>query len=356
MQTRDTRIILFLTTVLLFTGSLRPAAAESTVYKNDFTLSADLGSAQGVSARWSSAAISFTPSGRYGQFLGEFGNQTVSLTLTNLPPHREVTVSLSLFILKSWDGNQISDPVGGARVGPDVWGCYVSGGPTLLSTTFSNINRFPRSGYPAVTYAQAFPGGYPGGDFPPGTGSAESNTLGYQFAGVPMDAVYPLKFTFAHTEPTLTLNFVGSSNLQGIADESWGLDNVEIRLDEGATDGLAAPKLEIQPFLVRIAGEVYVVGEVVNRGDSPARVTLRSATLALFDPLEFYEDVENMPLSLGVLAPGEQRSFGARFVDPLGPPGRGAALTLSGVLRWQGSAEALPIQIFSQDFNNLRLP
>jgi hypothetical protein len=356
MQTRGTRCVLSIITVLVFIGSLRPAVAGSTVYKNDFTLSPDVGGAPGVSAHWSSAVTSFTPSGRYGQFLGEFGNQSVSLTLANLPPHRQVTVSLNLFILKSWDGNQLNDPVGGARVGPDVWGCYVSGGPTLLSTTFSNINRFPRAGYPAVTYTQAFPGGYPGGDFPPGTGSAEINTLGYQFAGIPMDAVYPLKFTFSHEEPSLTLNFVGSSNLQGIADESWGLDNVEVGLNEGAPDGLAAPKLEIEPFLVRIAGELYVVGEVVNRGDSPARVTLRSATLALFEPLEFYEGLEGMPLSLGVLAPGERTSFGARFPDVVARPGRAAALTLSGVLRWQGSSQALPTQLFSQSFNDLELP
>jgi hypothetical protein len=165
-----------------------------------------------------------------------------------------------------------------------------------------------------------------------------------------------MSFTFPHTGSALTLNFVGSSNLQGIADESWGLDDAEVRLDAGPPHGTSPPELDLRAFLVRIEGEIYVVGTAVNRGPSEASVTLRSATLALFNPLQFQEALETMPLSLGLLAPGEQRDFGARFPGSIGPPGREAALTLSGILQWRGSPDAHPTQIFSRDFNNLRLP
>jgi hypothetical protein len=353
MRTSGTRAVLLLTIVFALAGSYQPAAAQSTVYKNDFSLGTATGFAPGISGSWSTASTSFTPSGRYGQFLGEFGSETVRLTLTNLPPHREVTLSCLLLILKSWDGNQLIDPVSGLPVGPDVWGCTVTDGPALLTTTFSNINHFTGNGYPGITYPQAFPGTYPGASFPPGTGSAETNTLGYRFAGVPMDAVYPLSFTFSHTGSTLTLNFVGPSNSQGIADESWGLDNVEVRLDAAA----AAPSpsdLEFQAFLVRIAGDLYVVGTATNRSSSEAKMTLRSATLALFDPLEFHEATEDLPLALGVLAPGEARSFGARFPDAIGPPGRGAAVTVTGLLQWRGGGQSP--QLFSRDFNNMQVP
>jgi hypothetical protein len=345
MQTRYGTAALLLAVTILIVASLLPAAAQAIVYKNDFALGPNVGFAPGVYGAWSPAPTSVTPSRRYGQFLGEFGGQTVSLALTNLSPHREVTVSFHLFILKSWDGNQVIDPASGLTIGPDVWSLYVSGGATLLTTTFSNSPQF----------TQAFPGSYPGASFGAGTGSAEINTLGYQFAG-PRDAVYPMSFRFPHTGNTLTLNFVGSSNLQGIADESWGLDDVEVLLDANPPPETSPPELDLHVFLVRIEGAVYVVGTVANRGTSEANVTLRSATLALFNPLEFHEALETMPLSLGSLAPGEQRDFGARFPGSIGPPGREAALTLSGILQWRGSPDAHPNQVFSRDFNNLRLP
>jgi hypothetical protein len=120
-------------------------------------------------------------------------------------------VTFDLYILKSWDGNN-------PNYGPDRWSLSVQGGPTLLDTTFSNN---PKTGaydlslqnYPAANSAQQ-------------TGATAVNTLGYKFFG---DSIYHLSFTFAHMGETLALNF--SSSLfegKGIADESWGLDNVRV--------------------------------------------------------------------------------------------------------------------------------
>jgi len=157
---------------------------------------------------WSNQTRSTTPVGSRG-FLGEFGNDTVSLTLNNAAlANSTVTLDFDLFILKSWDGNN-----GGA--GPDYFTVTTSGGQTLLNTTFAK--------YPGTE--QSYPSSAGAGSYPGGTGAVENNTLGYSyFYG---DSVYHFTYTFTNVTSDLTLNFAGS-NLQGISDESWGLDNVRI--------------------------------------------------------------------------------------------------------------------------------
>src|SRR5262249_29792228 len=138
-------------------------AAADQIYFNDF---------QGaVGPEWSSQQTSIPRVGAR-RFLGDFDNGTVSLTLNNLPQHLALTVSFDLFIIRSWDGN---DP----GFGPDVWQFGIGGGPTLLTTTFTNID-FPVGGAPDGR-RQAYPGMFPGGDFPARTGAVENNTLGYTF-------------------------------------------------------------------------------------------------------------------------------------------------------------------------------
>lgn len=146
------------------------------------------------------------------RFLGQFYNGTVSLTLNNLPPHKEITTSFDLYVLRTWDGN---DGDG------DIWSLDILNGPSLLRTTFSNHDFYPQR--------QAFPDQYPGGDNDPRTGAAENNTLGFTYDphGV-IDSVYNLTFTFPHSENILTMNFAASNLEYGTGDESWGLDNVEV--------------------------------------------------------------------------------------------------------------------------------
>jgi hypothetical protein len=91
---------------------------------------------------WSNDTRELTPAG--GRvFLGRFGNETVSLLLSGLPAHSEVTVSFDLFIIDTWDGN--SEEPG---IGPDIWDLSVTGGPTLLHTTFSNFDPDQNQAYP----------------------------------------------------------------------------------------------------------------------------------------------------------------------------------------------------------------
>lgn len=182
--------------------------ASAYLYTNDFE--------GAVGSEWSSSSTSTTPVGAR-KFLGEFNNQTVTLTLTGVPTG-PVTLSFDLFVLKSWDGNQ-----GG--VGPDRF-TLTGDSNTLLDTTFANTEEFG--------YTQSYPDAYLAGSYAAGTGSDEYNSLGYTFYG---DSVYSFDgsgsnaaFTFNNTNSTLVITFQGSS-LQDISDESWGIDNVMVRAD-----------------------------------------------------------------------------------------------------------------------------
>ena len=166
-----------------------------------------------VGPEWSNTSTAITPVGSRS-FLGQFGNQTVSLTLDSLPAHDSVTLSFDLFVINSWDGVGTN--------GPDVWTLSVAGGPTLLNTTFSNVEEMGR--------LQSYPDSYPGVvTHPAGTGASEIDTLGYNFYG---NSVYALSFTFSHSTSSLVVNF-SASGLQGLSDESWGIDNVAVRAISG---------------------------------------------------------------------------------------------------------------------------
>ena len=173
-----------------------------------------------------------SPNGRQ-RFLGEFGGpailtappydpqhfvtveQSARLTLNGLARHKSVTVSFDLHVLKSWDGNN-------PNYGPDRWKLSVAGGPTLLDTSFSN--NFKTGAYDLSLQD------YPQAGSRPQSGAAAAKTLGYAFFG---DSTYHLTFTFPHTAGDLVLEF--SSSLfegKGTQDESWGLDNVVVSIDQ----------------------------------------------------------------------------------------------------------------------------
>jgi hypothetical protein len=195
--------------------------AATTIYFNDFEAPAHVGN------EWSSHPLSVTPVGAR-HFLGQLGWQTTSLSLTALPAHTQLTVDFDLYVIQSWDG---SDP----KWGPDTWRFFIEnkkGQPNtvLLETTFSNT-VIPSAG--TTNNLQAFGGiGAPAGLYPAFTGAAEVDTLGYTVRRLSgrvenMDAVYHFTFTVPHTDSQVKLIFQGQG-LSGIADESWGLDNVRV--------------------------------------------------------------------------------------------------------------------------------
>jgi hypothetical protein len=190
--------------------------------------------------QWSSTRRNTVPNELYPapSFLGEFGcidydsqensskqpencraAEAVSLTLSGLPSHDEVTITFDLYLIRTWDGNpRIYSPTD-ERFAPDLFNLSVVGGPTLLNATFSVHPERPYQSYPAQ---------YPGDGSPPPNNPRHTGALAINALGYDMDAVYRFTFTFAHAEPTVTFRFTAPI-LQQLWDESWGLDNVEVK-------------------------------------------------------------------------------------------------------------------------------
>ena len=200
---------LLMLTLGAWLGSEPQPADAATIYFNNFE--------GAVGAEWSNTSTDVTPVGAR-RFLGQFGAEAVSLSLGGLPAHSEVALELDLFTILTWDGT--GEVLG---FGPDIWTLSVGGGPTLLHTTFA---LHPQQ-------VQNYPDAFPGPTHPLATGATEHNTLGYvyQLLEDPEDAVYHLSFTFPHSDSSLVLNFAGIG-LQPIADESWGLDNVRVSIEQ----------------------------------------------------------------------------------------------------------------------------
>lgn len=154
---------------------------------------------------WSIGTIALTPDGSH-TFLGEFGMDTATLTLSGLPGHDNIILSFELLIVGGWDGD--------GPLGPNFWGLSDGNGVNWIYTTFSNTFSL-----------QSYPDDYPGFNLP-GTGAIETNSMGY-FDG---DSIYQISLVIPHTEPDLTLNFFGDA-LIGFANEGWGIDNIDIQLD-----------------------------------------------------------------------------------------------------------------------------
>ena len=192
------RALMLLLVGLLAAGS---AAMAAPIYFNDF---------QGaVGAGWSNTTTSTTPAGctTCTTYLGQFGNQSVTLTLTGLPTSTQLTISFDEFIIRSWDGN------GQMGFGPDTAAFSIGGANTLTSTfangQVGNTQNFPTAGSAAEA------------------GAAQVDTLGYQFLGQPRDSIYALSFNWFNTNSTQTFTW-SASGLQELADESWGIDNVSV--------------------------------------------------------------------------------------------------------------------------------
>ena len=185
---------------------------------------------------WSDPIVSTAPNGEI--FLGQFGNQTVTLNLSNLPPHNWVQIFFDLYVIGSWDGNlEIYEQPEGMTYsqiplnhrGPDHWRFNIDGA-TTVDTTFSNWYYF----------LQAYPGSFGMHAYPPQTGALDINHLGYEFVEIPKDATYRMEFPLVHNATSLTLAFSGA-NLQSLEDESWGIDNLIILLSSDPVYPLYLP-------------------------------------------------------------------------------------------------------------------
>lgn len=184
-------------------------------------------SVAGGLGEWSDRRLGTTPVGSR-RFLGEFGNDVTELRLTGLGAHSNLLVECDLFVIRTWDG---MIPVwGGER-----WGLSVSPGTNEFVTSFQSIFCDGGTGRPGD---QPYPGTFGGAMYPALFGGMEVNSLGYEWTDVdanpplrfPIDTVYRIRRVLRHTASNVAVRFRGEG-LQELTDESWGVDNVQVRLD-----------------------------------------------------------------------------------------------------------------------------
>ncbi len=164
----------------------RPAAAAP--YFADFET--------GTGPEWSLGSVEASEPLSFTRFTGRFGNQAQTLYLTNLVPGQSYTLGFDFYAMDSWDGN--------AGAG-DYFNVQVNGVPVFHETFSNNAN------------SQTFPGS-------PDEGRANFGFNSYT------DAIYrDIEIPFVASNAVAAITFSGQ-NLEAIDNESWGLDNVSVRL------------------------------------------------------------------------------------------------------------------------------
>ena len=167
-----------------------PSGPYSLIYSEDFE-----GGIGTPTASWSTIATANPTPSR--TILGRFTNDTVSLKMA-LPTHACVRICFDLYVNDSWDG------AFGRFGGPDMFGFAIDG-TTIWNEAYTTTNA------PA------------GGTIIEGPAQMWFNMNNPYWD----DRVIQYCVEVLHTDPVIVFDFFGSG-LQGVNDESWGLDNVEV--------------------------------------------------------------------------------------------------------------------------------
>ena len=217
-----------------------------------------------VDASWSTATTEIASGIRY---LGRFGNQTVSLSITNLPASALGTAIFDVLVLDSWDGGGSFDN------GPDLFRVLTNGVPAL-EYNFNAVD---------LVHDATLPGNL-------------SNTSSSWSDYVYRDISVPIR---SDPDGNLLLQFAGSG-LQGVSDESWGLDNVRVFVDCGNTIQEQLIVVDHTPPSVSsmsLSGQI--VSGVVTAFDLVFNETMKSATVSIQTVFLNRPDGQNVaPLSI----------------------------------------------------------
>jgi hypothetical protein len=153
--------------------------------------------------------------------LGWYNAEEISFSLSGLPKHNTIEITVELLIHDSWDGNP--DNVGG----PDYWYLHLDG-EAIVHTTFSNSP----CGTNYCTY-QAYPENYPR-SFEPKTGAVDGNLPGRcQYKGLAgWTSRYRITKLVKHQGSNLSV-LIGDqlkqeNTLDPGCDESWSISKIEI--------------------------------------------------------------------------------------------------------------------------------
>jgi len=137
-----------------------------------------------------------------------------TITINNLPPHDRLSIGFALAIIDSWDGS-----VGGG----DFFSVRVDGS-VVFSHTFNNEQEDGVQSYVA----------------PQGVELARSIDLGFSSGPQSLDSAYDLSKEpslndIAHSDDSVIIEIYASgTNWEGGDDESWAIDNFEVRSYQSA--------------------------------------------------------------------------------------------------------------------------
>ena len=141
-----------------------------------------------------------------------------TITINDLPPHDRLSIGFVLAIIDSWDGN---------TGGGDFFSVTVDGEP-VFSHTFNNLQADGEQSYIA----------------PQGVELARSIDLGFSSGPQSLDSAYDLRkepslSNISHTRDSVTIEIYASgANWEGGDDESWAIDNFEVRSYQSAQSNL----------------------------------------------------------------------------------------------------------------------
>ena len=185
------------------------------------------------------ATMQTVPNDSDNGFIGRYNNTNTRALLVLTNPGSKYTVDFDLYIIGSWDGKgkQAQHGIFEANVFQVGYRCGTGTAPvtSLFTTTFSN----------QYTVQQDFPNAFGLGGFKAGSGSVPNSidALGYadhpELSHTPSfrsfgDATYHLSYTIENVCGGAAPTFVFSSTAPGQQnnyDESWGLDNIVLKVD-----------------------------------------------------------------------------------------------------------------------------
>ena len=189
----------------------------------------------GAGAEWSTN-VTDSSVAAFTRFLGRFSNGSAVLTLPTVPG-RAYVVEFDLMIIDTWDGNS----------GPDYFNVDIAGSQ-VFHHTFSNMGG-----------SQTYPGAPDVGGQNFGWWSSYADSI-YRGIAIP----------FVATTTSTAIRFY-DGGLEGLSNESWGIDNVGVRQpDIGLTNhvlGYGDAVLDQYQFTAEAGNELFI--HTTTPGDGP---------------------------------------------------------------------------------------
>ena len=149
------------------------------------------------------------------EVLGSFANESINLSLFNLPTHTTVQIKFDLYIHDTWDGDEI-------------WNLKLNNS-TIINTSFANPTQNGTSYFGST---QSYPDNIPAIN-PPISG-AYNSTLPWicnSDNNTNSSVLYKINKSINSSSSDIIFEFSANS-LQNLCDESWSIDNIQILINE----------------------------------------------------------------------------------------------------------------------------